>query len=351
MPPGSPLPVTFRPSRRRRKRSRGQSLVELALIAPVFLILLATAIDLGRLLYSQIVISNAAKEGALVASQGGTYHANSPCGPTNEVMCGVLSEAKGGFVEVDQARVTLTPATCVKDAQYPTGGPPNVSVKVTAPFQLVTPLIGSLLGSSITLNADAEAQCLVVPKVTYPSVPAPNAAFTANPTTGTAPLNVSFDASSSTAVGTTITDYAWSFGGNGPNPTTTHTFAAGTYTVILTITDGRGQTDTATATITVTGSGGGGTPTPTPPSCPTINFTATDQHNNGHPHRMQLVASFNPSSALNTWTWTWAGNWTGTAANSGSVTVDFNAGGAQSVSVTAVKGPCTATLTKSVTVP
>ncbi|HET8785699.1 MAG TPA: TadE family protein, partial [Candidatus Limnocylindrales bacterium] len=62
------MPVT--PSRGRRRRSRGQSLVELALIAPVFLILLLTAIDLGRLMYSQITITNAAKEGALVASQG-----------------------------------------------------------------------------------------------------------------------------------------------------------------------------------------------------------------------------------------------------------------------------------------
>ena len=40
------MPVT--PSRDRRRSSRGQSLVELALIAPVFLILLLTAIDLGK---------------------------------------------------------------------------------------------------------------------------------------------------------------------------------------------------------------------------------------------------------------------------------------------------------------
>ena len=44
--------------------SRGQALVELALILPVFLVLFAAALDLGRLYYSQITIHNAAKEGA-----------------------------------------------------------------------------------------------------------------------------------------------------------------------------------------------------------------------------------------------------------------------------------------------
>jgi hypothetical protein len=62
-----------------------------------------------------------------------------------------------------------------------------------------------------------------------------------------------------------------------------------------------------------------------------------------------LAATLSPSSPG--WNWTWTGNWTGTAANSANVTVDFNAGGAQSVSVTAVKGSCTVNVTKSVTVP
>ena len=76
---------------RHRNRSRGQSVVELAIVAPVFLLLMLTAIDLGRLLYSQITITNAAKEGALVASQGGTFQSNEACSDTNEVMCGVLT--------------------------------------------------------------------------------------------------------------------------------------------------------------------------------------------------------------------------------------------------------------------
>ena len=338
------MPVA--PSRSRRASSRGQSLVELALIAPVFLLLLLTAIDLGRLLYSQITITNAAKEAALVASQGGTYQANAACSDSNTVMCGALSEAQGGFVIVEQTRVTLSPATCVPNATYPAGGPPTVSVEVSSPFRVVTPIIGSFLGSNVILHATADAECLVVPEVTFPSLPDPIAAFTASPMSGPEPLDVAFNASGSSSPGATITDYSWSFGGSGA--LITHRFAtAGTYNVILTVTDSRGQTSTSGATITVTGSGPTGTP---PPSCPTVDFTWTDAHNNGNPHRMDLDAALTPNSGG--WTWGWVGPFTGVGnTNRATITVDFAASGNQQVAVTATKGSCTVSVTKTVPAP
>jgi PKD repeat protein len=334
------------PSRVRRASSRGQSLVELALIAPVFLVLLMTAIDLGRLLYSQITITNAAKEAALVASQGGTWQANAPCSDTNTVMCGALSEAQGGFVEVDQTRVTLSPATCELNGTYPAGGPPTVSVEVSSPFNLLTPIIGSIVGSNIVLHSTAEAECLVVPEVTFPSVPPPTAAFTASPMSGPAPLTVTFDGSGSAAQGATITDYSWSFGGSGA--IVSHTFSsAGSFTVVLTVTDSRGQTGSSNATITVTGSGPTATP---PPSCPTVDFTWTDRSNAGNPHRMDLDATLSP--ATSGYNYAWVGAFTGVGRmDRASVTVNFISSGSQSVAVTATLGSCTVTVTKSVPVP
>jgi len=258
------VPVT--PSRDRRRSSRGQSLVELALIAPVFLILLLTAIDLGRLMYSQITITNAAKEGALVASQGGTWQSGAGCSDTNTVMCGALTEAEGGFVVVDQTAVNLSPAVCDKDAPYPAGGPPTVTVEVTAPFRLVTPIIASIVGNNIILHASADAECLAVPAVTFPSIPAPTAAFTVSPgTTVNVNQPLTFNASGSSSPGATIVSYSWSFGATGVTATKTYT-TAGTYNVVLTVTDTRGQSATSSATITVNGSGPTATP---PPSCPT----------------------------------------------------------------------------------
>ena len=50
--------------RRRSQRSRGQSLVEFAVVLPVFLLILAGVIDFGLGLYSQMTVINAAREGA-----------------------------------------------------------------------------------------------------------------------------------------------------------------------------------------------------------------------------------------------------------------------------------------------
>jgi sugar lactone lactonase YvrE len=94
------------------------------------------------------------------------------------------------------------------------------------------------------------------------AVVAPVAFFTANPTTGTAPLAVAFDASASSAPGGTITSYAWNFGDTqvGTGVTTSHTYtAAGAFTVTLTVTASGGATASISQTITVTA------PPPPPP--------------------------------------------------------------------------------------
>ncbi|MEM7111379.1 MAG: PKD domain-containing protein [Chloroflexota bacterium] len=92
-----------------------------------------------------------------------------------------------------------------------------------------------------------------------PAPPTPNqpptAVFSANPTNGTNPLTVNFDASASSDSDGAITSYAWDFGdGNSDNgATASHTFnSVGNFTVTLTVTDDDGATDSATTTINVT---------------------------------------------------------------------------------------------------
>ncbi len=74
---------------------------------------------------------------------------------------------------------------------------------------------------------------------------APLAVFIATPTTGEAPLTVSFDASGSSDPDGTISQYEWDFNNDGTvdatGVTVTHTFStAGLYTVVLTVTDSTG---------------------------------------------------------------------------------------------------------------
>lgn len=63
--------LTFSPrSRRSRRRGSrgGQGLVEFALVAPVFLMVLFLLVDFGRALYAYSGLSNAAREGARILS-------------------------------------------------------------------------------------------------------------------------------------------------------------------------------------------------------------------------------------------------------------------------------------------
>jgi len=93
--------------------------------------------------------------------------------------------------------------------------------------------------------------------ITTPGIPQDSlsAVITANPTSGEAPLEVTFDASkSSTTQGNEIVSYEWDFGDSkiGEGGTVYHGFdSPGNYTVILTINDNKGAVDTSSEIITV----------------------------------------------------------------------------------------------------
>jgi chitodextrinase len=85
----------------------------------------------------------------------------------------------------------------------------------------------------------------------------PTAVLSATPTTGVAPLAVSFNGSASTDPDGTVTSWAWSFGdgASGTGAQTTHVYSTpGTYAATLTVTDNGGASGTATRSVVVTAS-------------------------------------------------------------------------------------------------
>jgi Flp pilus assembly protein TadG len=73
----TPAPVaTARPASK-RGHSRGQALVEFALLLPVLVLILALAADFGRAFTAYIDISGAAREGAAYGMQSSTTAADS----------------------------------------------------------------------------------------------------------------------------------------------------------------------------------------------------------------------------------------------------------------------------------
>lgn len=291
----------FDPRRRRRRGSRGQTIVELAVILPLMLLLLATAADLGRVFHSRIAIANAARAGALEAARRPTsYVANAACDAlTNRIMCAIVAESNGSLLNLTPADVTVAcdPSPCAEALGN------VVRVTVDGDFNLITPLLGTFFGGqTIALSSTATAQIAVQPVITSPTAtatPTPTPAPTPTPTpapTGTpdplatptptptpaptpTPTPVCFpptaDFNFSPATGKKrktdfqFTDlsttgplcpltWSWNFGdGAGSSSNSTlqdpiHQYQAqGTYTISLVVSNAGGS-DTETDTVTVT---------------------------------------------------------------------------------------------------
>lgn len=54
----------------RGRRERGAALVEFAIVLPLFLLLIGGMVDFGRAFYTEVMLTNAAREGARAAMYG-----------------------------------------------------------------------------------------------------------------------------------------------------------------------------------------------------------------------------------------------------------------------------------------
>lgn len=204
--------MTSLPLRRWRRIPRGQALVEMALLLPILLLLVAGAVDLGRVWYSEITITNAAREGAMEAAVAPTsYDAGQPCDKdSNRVMCRTMNEATGSWVTVTPADVSMScDPSCTPGTP---AAPHTVTVQVQGHFDLLTPLMAIFTGgSNITLTSSASATIAMSPNLATPSTQTPSPSPTPSPTASPSPTPSGSASGSPTA---------------SPSPTPTPTVAA-----------------------------------------------------------------------------------------------------------------------------
>ena len=138
------------PSRRDRRRSRGQSLVELALVLPVILLLVMMALDFGRAFYSWVTITNATRVGAnyAAANPSDAY----PNGPytalvQNEALNSICPTIAGTY------NPTYIDGPDTGTSNKNLGDSARVSVGCS--FRILTPIIGSVLGNAVTMTASS----------------------------------------------------------------------------------------------------------------------------------------------------------------------------------------------------
>ena len=126
-----------------KRKERGQSLVEFVLILPVLLIILAGMLDLGRLYFAYVAVTDAAAEGAAYAAIHPEYTAIPPEDEDNEIV-NRAQAASGGLVEIDRSLVLAPPPPTVAS-----GEPVTVTVSYT--FTLATPFISAMVPDGVLM--------------------------------------------------------------------------------------------------------------------------------------------------------------------------------------------------------
>lgn len=333
--------MPFRPRRANRAgRPRGQSLAEFALVAPVFMLLLLIAIDFGRVFFSHIQITNAAREAA-------AYGATSP---TDTVGIAARARQERNVQSQRGESALVISSSCANGvggtiscstASGGTGAGNTITVRVGEAFTFLTPLIGGFFGS---FEIGAASTATVLGYASDASGPPPGgcspptASFSVAVVSGTS-IFADPSASSPNSGVCNISGYNWDWGDGTQEPGNAsgleHTYAgAGTYTVRLQVTNQAGSA-TAVANVTVPA----GVP---PPPCekPVANFTGADSDNGSN----RVIALTDTSTVddpvncpIQTWAWLFNGevransqNTSYRPGNNAQVTVELtvtNAGG------------------------
>ncbi len=157
-----------------RAGRRGQGLVEVALVLPVFLLILMILLDFGRVVFAQQVLNQDARE----ATRAGSLSVGQLKTPDDWVARYAAIRAAAKKMSVG---VTLSDADIVGDVGacpiplppdpttlghcfYPDGflsaavDPGAVRVHITVQLPILTPIISHIFGGSVTLTGSSDAE-------------------------------------------------------------------------------------------------------------------------------------------------------------------------------------------------
>jgi PKD repeat protein len=328
--------------RLRNRRSRGQSLVEFALVIPLLLMLTLIALDFGRVYLGWINLQSMTRIAANLAANNpdawtGWGDADVKTRYQNQVKSDAA--ATNCHLPIVGGVETVPPPTFsdVNGDGSSTGLGDTAAVELTCTFDVITPGISDIVGGSVAVSASSrfpvKAGMTVAGGGGSSGVP-PNAAFTGNSVvspsslSGPAPFTVVFRDTS----GGYPTNWLWDFNDGTPNSTLRdpldHVFTApGTYIVTMTASNSWGSS-TATMGITVTDD-------------PTIDFVADNTYG---PRGLEVEFTETAAPGGTNYAWDFGtGEGTGTGQQ---VTHEYDNVGTYSVTLTVTYPDGDKTLTK-----
>jgi PKD repeat protein len=316
----------------RRRRSRGQSIVEFALILPVMLLLVMFAIDFGRVYLGWVNLQNMTR----VAANFAANNADAWVAPVDAATQARYRE----LVANDAQAINCTLPDPIPDPVFASGVDLGdlAEVHLDCRFGIITPLIGVVLGDEVLVSAQSSFPIKggIVGSVPGggggPIVVTPDADFVGSPTSGYAPLAVVFTDLSTNAP----TSWVWSLGDGSlsfeESPVHTYT-TAGVYDVTLTVSNtGGADSQTRTTYITVID----------PPTIgPVPEFSATNRFGEAP---LDVAFTDESTGSPTTWLWDFGDGATATTANPNHT---YTSIGSYAVSLTVSDGTTANTQTKT----
>lgn len=134
--------MRLNPSRAKARRT-GALIVEFAVLLPLLMFFFGIGVDFARAFYAQIICANAARNAAVYGSSDPDRAANTAA---------IIAIARRDLGDLGSAAdVAVSKTTDASGNSY-------VNVKVTYPFQTVTPFVP--VASPLNINQNAEAKIL-----------------------------------------------------------------------------------------------------------------------------------------------------------------------------------------------
>lgn len=133
----------------RFRADRGSAIIEFSLISFMFIILLLSVVEMGRMILVYTTVANAARAGARYAIVHGADQTVSPSGPGSPCTCTQVQTVVQNFASAGLVNTSLLTIT----VNYPDGTNipgSRVSVTVSYPYDPLVSYFTSLLSDSLS---------------------------------------------------------------------------------------------------------------------------------------------------------------------------------------------------------
>lgn len=120
-----------------KKGEQGQALVEMALVLPLIFLLLFGVMEMGRIGYAYLTVSNAAREGARTATIGGSDS-------------DIKNKIGNSAANLDKTRliIDISPIEGYRQSGH------DATIKVSYPVDLVIPIVGNIVPNPVVVSSN-----------------------------------------------------------------------------------------------------------------------------------------------------------------------------------------------------